>query len=153
MKNLQSRTKGILFPTVICLGFSLTGCANTLSGAKQDTANDVQKTAAATDQAAAKTAAAAHKAGQEAEAVPHNLDAAAAVTPEVKTAIVRDPVLNDPRNQINVNSHNHVTYLTGHVMSAEMKNRATDDAQVVLTKRHPNYKVSNELTIAAGTPS
>ncbi len=140
----------LLLPALACL--ALTGCGNTLNGAKQDTANDAQKTAQAADQAAATTAAAAHKAGKAVAEVPHDVDAATVVTPEVKTAIIRDPVLNNPTNVINVNSHDHVTHLTGHVKDADSKQRATEDAQVVLTKRHPNYKVSNELTIAGATP-
>jgi len=140
-----------LFPVLAGLSIGLTGCGNTLSGAKQDTATDTQKVGAAANQAAADTATAAHNAGQAVKAVPQDVDSAAAVTPEVKTAIIRDPVLNDPRNLVNVNSHDHVTHLTGHVINANMKARAAEDAQAVLTRRHPNYQVHNELTISSGT--
>lgn len=140
MKQVQRRIAGgtavLLFPLFACL--ALTGCGNTLNGAKQDAATDAQKTADAANQA-----------GQAVKDVPHDIDAAAAVTPEVKTAILRDPVLNNPHNVINVDSHDHVTHLTGRVMTASMKSRATEDAQTVLTTRHPNYKVSNMLTVAA----
>ena len=146
-RTVAGGTSVLLLPVLASL--CLTGCGNTLSGAKQDTANDAQKTAAAADQAAASTAAAAHQVGQAVKDVPQDVDSAAAVTPEVKTAIVRDPVLNNPSNLINVNSHDHVTHLKGHVVDAKMKQRATEDAQAVLTRRHPNYKVSNELTVAA----
>jgi len=141
MKQFQRGNAGgtaaLMFGVVVCLGAGLTGCANTLNGAKQDANTDAQKTAAAASQVR-----------QAVKDVPHDIDAAAAVTPEVKTAIIRDPVLNNQNNVINVNSHDHVTHLTGHVMSASMVERATEDAQVILTKRHPNYKVSNELTVA-----
>lgn len=149
-RALTGRSAVLLLPLLACL--PLTGCGNTLKGAQQDTANDAQKTADAANQAAASTAAAARKAGQAVKDVPQDVDSAAAVTPEVKTAIIRDPVLNDPRNSINVNSHDHVTHLTGHVLSADMKTRAAEDAQTVLTKRHPNYKVSNELTVSGTAP-
>lgn len=132
------RQAGLALPAVLLLCTGLTGCSNTISGAGQDVSND-----------AAKTAQAAANAGNAVKDVPHDIDAAAAVTPEVKTAIVRDPVLNDPHNVINVNSHDHITHLTGHVADASMKQRATEDAQTVLSRRHPNYKVSNELKVAA----
>lgn len=127
----------------------LAGCGNTLNGAKQDTANDTQKAATAADQAAATTAAAAHQVGTAVAKVPQDAAAATVVTPEVKTAIVRDPVLNDPRNLINVASADNVTRLTGHVVNASMKQRATEDAQAVLSKRHSNYTVSNDLAVTA----
>lgn len=131
------------------LAIGLAGCGNTLNGAKQDTANDTQKAAAAADQAAATTAAAAHQVGTAVAKVPQDAAAATVVTPEVKTAIVRDPVLNDPSNLINVASSDNVTHLTGHVTTASMKQRATEDAQAVLSKRHSNYTISNELTVTA----
>lgn len=144
MKRIQSRAHGgtplPLFTATALLSVCLTGCSHTMSGAQQDVNTDAQKTGAA-----------ARQAGQVVSNATHNVDAVAAVTPEVKTAIVRDPVLNDPRNLINVNTRNHEAHLTGHVMSASMKERATEDAQAVLTKRHPNYQVVNELTVAAGS--
>ncbi len=133
------------------LAIGLAGCGNTLNGAKQDTANDTQKAATAADQAAAKTDAAAHKVGTAVAEVPKDAAAATVITPEVKTAIVRDPVLNDPRNLINVASADNVTHLTGHVTTASMKQRATEDAQAVLSKRHSNYTISNELTVTAAS--
>ena len=145
------------------------GCGNTLNGAKQDAATDTQKVDTAADNAAASSKAAAQKVGAAADnaaasskaaaqqvatavkAVPENAEAAATVTPEVKTAVIRDPVLNDPRNLVNVSSTNHVVHLTGHVTSADMKQRATEDAQVVLTKRHPDFTVDNALTVSGGS--
>ncbi len=131
------------------LAVGLAGCGNTLSGAKQDAATDTQKVSTAADQAAAKTTAAAHKVGAAVAKVPEDAAAATVVTPEVKTAIVRDPVLNDPRNVVNVASADNVTHLTGHVVNASMKQRATEDAQAVLSKRHSNFTVSNELQVSA----
>ncbi len=128
-----------LFAGAAFLSLGLTGCSHTLNGAQQDVSTDAQKTSAAAQQA-----------GQDVSSAAHNADAAVAVTPEVKTAIIRDPVLNDPRNLVNVTSTNHQVHLRGHVMSADMKTRATEDAQTVLTKRHPNYTVVDELTVAGG---
>ena len=138
MNTIRSRMIVSHFAAVALLSIGLTGCSHTLSGAQQDVSTDAQKTGAAAQQA-----------GQDVSSAAHNVDAATAVTPEVKTAIIRDPVLNDSRNLVNVSSSNHEVHLTGHVQDASMKQRATEDAQAVLNKRHPNYKVVNDLTAGA----
>ncbi len=129
------------------VGVALSGCANTLNGAKQDAATDAQKTQQAAADAAQTTKQAADKAGKAVAKVPQDIGAATVVTPEVKTAIIRDPILNDPSNLINVNSHDHAVVLTGHVSKASMKQRATDDAQNVVDKRHGDFTVDNQLTV------
>jgi predicted small secreted protein len=90
--------------------------------------------------------------GAEIKSAPENADAAVVVTPEVKTAIIRDPVLDDPHNAIDVNSRDQAVHLTGHVASSLMKRRAEEDAQLVLSKRHPDYHVVDELTVQAAQP-
>ena len=139
MKNLMT-VKLIGLTAVAAMSLVSFGCSNMVNGAKQDAAANTQKAAEA-----------AKKVGNTVKDVPQDVNSAHAVTPEVKTSIIRDPVLNDPHNVVNVDSHDHVTHLTGHVQSDSMKQRATEDAQAVLNKRHPNYKVSNELTISGGT--
>src|SRR5579875_2635407 len=118
MKQTTNNTRGakalgLLAAVGLLLGAA--GCANTLNGAKQDAATDTQKGATTADQAAATAKADAQKAGAAVASVPQDAKAATVVTPEVKTAMVRDPVLNDPRNVINVNSVGHTVHLTGHV--------------------------------------
>ncbi len=144
----MNKTFGLL--AALGLGLALTGCGNTLSGAKQDAAQDTQTARDAAATAAQKTQAAADKAGAAVKAVPQNMDANAVVRPEVKTALIRDPVLNDKRNVIDVNGKDHTITLNGHVADASMKQRATEDAQVVLTKRHPDFTVDNQLLVGAG---
>ncbi len=137
---------------------SLSGCGNTLSGAKQDAANDTAKTQQAADQATQSTKAAAQqadqavktdaqKAGQAVATVPQNAEANTVVRPAVKTAIIRDPVLTQSGNLIDVNAGPQKITLTGHVTDASMKQRATEDAQVAL-KKHPGYTLVNDLTVA-----
>ena len=126
---------------------TLSGCGNTLNGAKQDAANDTAKTQQAADQATQAATADAQKAGQAVASVPQNA-AANAVRVPVKTAILRDPVLTaDAGNLIDANGSDHTITLTGHVTSASMKQRAGEDAQVALTK-HPGYTLKNELIVA-----
>ncbi len=129
--------KALYLLPALALGLISAGCANTLNGAKQDAATDTQKTQQAADQA-----------GKAVAKVPQDIGAAIVVTPEVKTAIIRDPILNDPSNLINVNSHDHAVVLTGHVSKASMKQRATDDAQNVVDKRHGDFTVDDQLTVA-----
>ena len=165
MSIINDRVGGGKLPlvTIAALGLCLAaaGCGNTLNGAKQDASTDAQKaqqtidtagskTAAAVDAAGAKTAAAAHKAGEAIVSVPQNAGAVALVTPEVKTAILRDPVLNDPRNLINVSSHNHQTLLSGHVIEASMKQRAVEDAKAALAKHNHKYQVVDGLMVQPG---
>lgn len=127
---------------LLTLGAALTlaGCANTVSGVKQDTAADTEKTR----QAAA-------DAGKAVAAVPQDAEANAVRIP-VKTAILRDPVLTDSRNLISVDGRDHTITLSGHVAEARMKERATEDAKVALEK-HPGYTLSNELTVAGAAPA
>ncbi len=125
----------------------LSGCGNTLSGAKQDTANDAAKTQQAADQAGQAVKTDAQQASQAAAALPQNAEANTVVRPAVKTAIIRDPVLTQSGNLIDVNAGPQKITLTGHVTSADMKQRATEDAQVAL-KKHPGYTLVNDLTVA-----
>ena len=126
---------------------SLSGCGNTLSGAKQDAANDTAKTQEAADQAGQAVKTDAQKADQAAATLPQNAEANTVVRPAVKTAIIRDPVLTQSGNLIDVNAGPQKITLTGHVTDASMKQRATEDAQVAL-KKHPGYTLVNDLTVS-----
>lgn len=128
-------TKLLLAASALAAVLALSGCGNTLHGAKEDTANDAAKTQQAADQA-----------GKAAATLPEDA-AASAVTIPVKTAIIRDPVVADTRNLINVSGKDHVITLNGHVATANMKTRADQDAQVAL-KDHPGYTLVNSLTVA-----
>ena len=147
MKTTLKATLHLL--TALGLGIVSAGCGNTLSGAKQDAATDTQKTQQAAADAAQSTKEAAHKAGQAVETVPQNAEANTVVRPAVKTAIIRDPVLAQASNQINVNAGPGKITLNGHVATAAMKQRAEEDAQVALQK-HPGYTLTNDLIVGPG---
>jgi len=135
-----------ILPALVAVAV-LSGCGNTLSGAKQDTANDTAKTQQAADEAGQAVRTDAQKADQAAAALPQNAEANTVVRPAVKTAIIRDPVLAQRGNLIDVNAAPKAITLTGHVSDASMKERATQDAQVAL-KHHPGYSLTNDLTVA-----
>ena len=140
--------KALYLLSALALGLISAGCGNTLNGAKQDAATDTQKTQQAAADAAQTTKDAAAKAGQAVEKAPQNAEANTVVRPAVKTAIIRDPVLAQSTNLINVNAAPMAITLTGHVTDASMKQRATEDAQVAL-KKHPGYTLTNDLVVGA----
>ncbi len=150
--------KTLALSAALALGLALTGCGNTLSGAKQDAATDTQKSQQAAADATQAAKAEAQKAGQATKDAAQKVGAAVAtapadaeantvVRPAVKTAIIRDVILNNPSNLIDVNAGAHGITLTGHVADASMKQRATEDANAVLQK-HPGYTLTNDLTVA-----
>lgn len=141
-------TKPILLASALAAAAFLCGCGNTLSGAKQDAASDTQKVQQGADQATQATKEGVQKAGQAVAVLPESAAANTVVRPAVKTAIIRDPVLAQSGNLINVNAGPNSITLTGHVTDASMKPRAAEDAQIVL-KKHPGYTLTNELIVTA----
>lgn len=114
----------------------LTGCSHTLNGAQQDVSHDTQTV----NQAA-------QNAGTDIHQAATNVKAKAELTPAIKTAIIRDPILNDRRNLINVTSEATTVYIRGHVTSPGMVQRATQDAQKVLDDHHATQTIQNQLTV------
>lgn len=123
------------------------GCSHTLGGAQQDVSHDTQAVTSAAHHAGADVDQAAHNAGADVHQAAANAKAATVLTPAVKLAIVRDPVLNDTRNHITVHTDSAAVHLTGHVISADMITRATEDASKVLSDHHAAQTVDNALTV------
>ena len=142
-------TKQLLALPALAAALLLSGCANTLSGAKEDTSAAAQKTQQAATDAGQTVKESAQKAGKAVAEVPEDAEANALRFP-IKTAIDTDVVLRDPRNSIIVSGSPSKITLTGHVAVASMKQRATDDAQAIL-KNHPGYTVVNALTVTGAT--
>ncbi|MCW3059040.1 MAG: hypothetical protein JWQ02_861 [Capsulimonas sp.] len=118
------------------------------ASAKQTTREAGAQVSAATDAAAGKVVIAADQASAAVKKVPKEVDAALLVTPQVKTAIVRDVLLNDVRNQINVDTAEGLVHLKGHVVNQRMKDRASEVAADALRKDYAAYAISNELTVS-----
>ena len=141
----------MIAPTLALAGVALlSGCSNTLNGAQQDASKDTQAVGAAADNAAQATKKDVAQVGTDVKQTAADAKAATVLTPLIKTAIIRDPILNDPRNQINVTTEATVVHLRGHVTDASMKARAEEDAQKVLTDHHGPQTISDELTASAG---
>ncbi len=134
----------------LAVGFMLAGCSNTGKGLAEDASKDTHAVGSAADNAGKDIGSAASTAGHDIGKGAKNTTSATVVTPEIKTAIIRDPILNNSHNLINVESKNGVVHLTGHVTSANMKTRAEQDAQATLQKHNRTDKVQDDLTVGAG---
>jgi len=73
----------------------------------------------------------------------------ATVTPSIKAAIIADPDLNDPKNEIDVSSKDRKVYLTGHVATPAMTARAEEIASGWLEKSSApsDVEIVNELEV------
>ena len=67
----------------------------------------------------------------------------ATLTPKVKSALIANPILNDPNNLIDVGTEGGTVYLRGHVVSEEAKNEATQIAQRVLDETGSKFQLVN----------
>ncbi|MBS1714499.1 MAG: BON domain-containing protein [Armatimonadetes bacterium] len=115
---------------------TLTGCDNTAEGMKKDAQINGKNAEQAADEARSK----ADEAGKD-------MGAAVNLTPMIKSAIVADPSLNDPANQIDVDSSDEAVTLSGHVKSAELKSLAGDIAERAVKEKGGKQKVDNRLEV------
>ena len=91
------------------------------------------------DESAEQVESGAKKAGKQIEA--------ASLTPRIKAAIIGNPILNDPGNEINVDSIPGHIHITGYVKSAEMKAEAEQMARQVLKEHKSTEMLHNDLVI------
>ncbi len=84
-----------------------------------------------------------------AEAAKEDTTAAmdATMTPKIKSAIISNPILNDPDNLVDVETSGSTVYLRGHVETQEAKDEATQIAQRVLDENGAKFQLVNELEI------
>ena len=123
------------FALLVCSA-ALAGCSNALNGAKQDADKNTQAVKATAQQT-----------GQAIKAMPAAIDANTVLRPAIKTAIIRDPVLNNPKNLVEVSIKDRAVVLSGHVAEAGMKLRAIEDAQVVIKNNHSDFQVVDNLQV------
>ncbi len=75
--------------------------------------------------------------------------AATGLTGLIKTAIVANPLLNDPANKIDVNSTADQVELTGHVKTADLKKTAGEIAAQIMKEQGAKQPLKNELEVKA----
>ncbi len=119
----------------IGIGASLiltSGCQNTGEGMKEDTSN-MQKEG--------------QKMGDNVAEGTRDTMAAVDLTPKIKSAIISNPMLNDEKNLVNVDSSEESVTLTGHVTSQELKDTAGKLAEQVIFESNAKQKLKNELVV------
>lgn len=114
----------------------ISGCGNTAAGMKEDSKDNGQKSA----EQAQNISRGANEAGK-------NFGAATTLTPVIKTAIVADKRLNDPKNLIDVSCTSETVNLSGHVTSQELKDLAESITTKTLKEKSAIQKIENKLTI------
>jgi len=132
-----------------CAGFGLVGCQNTVAGLKQDTDKNTPVIENAAEKAVDATKRAAVTADEKLKNATVNSTDAANLTPKVKSAIVADSKLNDPKNLINVDTKDGVVYLKGHVISNGEKKLAGDIAAKTIQNAGSKDTVMNQLTVTS----
>ena len=76
----------------------------------------------------------------------------AVLTPKIKSALIANPILNEDGNLIDVTTDQGTVTLSGHVMTQEAKNEATQIAQRVLDDNDSDFPLVNDLEIVPKTP-
>jgi len=135
--------------SIFCAGFGLVGCQHTVEGLKEDTNKNAPVIENAAEKAVDATKRAAATADEKLKNTTANSGDAANLTPRVKSAIVADSKLNNPKNLINVDTKDGVVYLKGHVVSNDEKRLAGDIAAKTVKDAGSNDKVMNQLTVAS----
>lgn len=112
----------------LCLSAGLlAGCAEQVESAKEQTPKIEEKI---------------ERAGESIEA--------ASLTPKIKAAIIGNPMLNDPKNEVNVDSVPGHIHITGYVKSAADKEEATKLARQVLKENGATDMLHNDLVVRKG---
>lgn len=132
-----------LFGIALILGVAMVfaGCAS-----EQAAENEMEETGGQMSETT-------EEAGESTSEGVGDMTAAATLTPEVKSAIIADDMLNDDANEINVDSEENTVYLRGHVASQELKDRAEEVAEkrIADDKDHgEGVEVVNELEVRTG---
>lgn len=123
----------------LLLGFALalmSGCQNTAEGMKQDAEINQQKAA----EGAKNFESGAKEAGKD-------LGAATILTPKIKVALDADKRINDPKNNIDVDSTDERVVLSGHVTSQELKTLAGEIATKAMEEAKATQPLENKLEI------
>jgi len=137
--------------TALCLygaGFGLFGCQNTVEGMKEDTNKNAPVIENAAEKAVDATKRAAQTAAEKTKEATANSGDALTLTPKVKSAIIADPKLKDPKNLIDVDTKDGTVYVKGHVITNDEKRLAGDIAAKTVKEAGSNDKVMNQLTVA-----
>jgi len=139
------KTSLTILALLATMTFFAIGCNDTAQGAAEDTKENAQ----AVGNAAEEVGEAVEEGAEEVAEAADNAVDAAKLTPQIKTAIIADPFLNEDGNVIDVDTTDEFVYLKGHVKTAELKARAEETAMKILKENKATQTVKNELEIKA----
>ena len=130
------------------------GCDDTARGVEKDsaeaateTAKVAEKTGEAVVEGAEKAGEAVKEGAEAAAEATENAAAAAKLTPAIKAAILANPLLNEPENEVNVETTESEVRLEGKVKSAQLKNDAERIAKKIIEEQAGKQRVVNNLRV------
>lgn len=126
---------------------SVTGCRNTAAGISQDSENARKGMSEGSKDSRKAAAQSADKGNKMMSNSGQNISGALKVTPIVKTAILADAELNNPKNHIDVDSHDGTVHLRGNVTTERLVARAVKVTEDCIRDNHFNDKVMNHLVV------
>lgn len=129
----MKRTLGIAAIALMSIG--LFGCNDTAAGMAEDT----KENATVVEESAENMA---EDVGEVAENT-----SASTLTPRIKSALVANPITNDPDIEINVDSTKDMVTLTGHVSTQKQKDEAGEIAKEILKEVNATQEFENKLEV------
>ncbi|MFM9873891.1 MAG: BON domain-containing protein [Fimbriimonadaceae bacterium] len=135
---------GILVLALMCFGAF--GCNDTVKGAATDTKQNTEVAADATKEAADNVAKTADKMADDVGEATADA-AATTLTARIKSALIANPITNDPNAKINVESDRDMVRLEGTVASDKQKNEASEIAKAILKEVGATQKFENNLKV------
>jgi osmotically-inducible protein OsmY len=131
----MKRTLGIA--AIALMSFGLFGCNDTAAGMAEDT----KENAAVVEKGAENMA---EDVGEVAENA-----SASTLTPRIKSALVANPITNDPKVSINVESTADMVTLNGHVTTQKQKDEAGEITKQILKEVGATQKFENKLEVTS----
>lgn len=128
------------------MGLGLFGCNDTAAGMAEDTKENTEVVAEATKEAADEVAESAEKMAEDVGEATADA-AATTLTARIKSALVANPITNEPNAKINVESTADMVMLVGSVASQKQKDEAGEIAKEVLKEVGATQKFENKLEV------
>lgn len=140
----MKKTYGMLLLAIMSLG--LVACNDTAAGMAEDTKENTEVVADATKEAADNVADSAEKMAEDVGEATKDV-AASTLTTRIKSALIANPITNEPDAKINVDSDKDVVALNGTVGSEKQKNEAAEIAKEILKEVGATQKFENNLEV------
>jgi len=150
---MKSKTLTLILASIFGVMAAI-GCDDTARGVEKDTAEAATETAKVAEKTGEAIAEGAERAGEavkegaeKAAEATEDAAAAAKLTPAIKAAILANPLLNEPENEVNVETTDTEVTLEGKVKTAQLKNDAERIAEKIVQEQGGKQKVVNNLRV------